>query len=192
MKKFVVCITGASGVIYGLRIVEELSKNHYVYLIVSENGYTVLKQEENLTKNDLKNMFKKNVEILSNNNITAPIASGSRFNEIEGVIIAPCSVGTLGAIASGLSQSLIHRVSDVCLKERKTLYLLVREMPLSLIHIENMRKLTLSGAVVSPASPGFYNDPKTIDDLVNFVVGKVLDFFNVEHSLYRRWRDEDK
>jgi len=192
MKKFVVCITGASGVIYGLKIVEELSKNYYVYLIVSENGYTVLKQEENLTKNDLRKMFKKNVEILSNNNITAPIASGSQFNEIEGVIVAPCSVGTLGAIASGLSQSLIHRVSDVCLKERKTLYLLVREMPFSLIHIENMRKLTLSGAVVSPASPGFYNNPKTIDDLVNFVVGKVLDFFNVEHSLYKRWKDEDK
>ncbi len=192
MKKFVVCITGASGVIYGLKIVEELSKKHYVFLIVSENGYTVLKQEENITKKGLKDRFKVNVEILSNSNITAPIASGSQFNDIEGVIIAPCSVGTLGAIASGLSQTLIHRVSDVCLKERKTLYLLVREMPLSLIHIENMRKLTLSGAVISPASPGFYNKPKTIEDIVNFVAGKVLDFFNVEHSLYRRWKDETK
>ncbi len=193
MKNFIVCITGASGGIYGIRLVEELSKNHKVYLIISDNGYIVLDREEGIKRNDIKRIFNKNVEILSFRDITAPVASGSRFNEIEGVIIAPCSVGTMGAIASGYSNNLIHRVADVALKERKKLYLLIREMPFSLIHIENMRKLTLAGATVSPASPGFYHKPKTVDDLINFVVGKILDFFGIEHSLYKRWRkDESK
>ncbi len=193
MKKFIVCITGASGSIYGLRVVKELSKNHKVFLIISDHGYEVLKWEDNLDKTQIKNMFNKNVELVPVEDVSSPIASGSTFKEVEGVIISPCSTGTLSAVANGISLNLIHRVADVALKERKKLYILVREMPFSLIHIENMRKATLAGAVVASASPGFYHQPQTIDDLINFVVGKILDFFNVEHNLYRRWRiDENK
>jgi len=193
MKKFIVCITGASGSIYGIKLVRELSKNYQVYLIISDHGYQVLKWEHQIEKKDIKNIFNKNVELVSAQDITSPIASGSTFKDIKGVIIAPCSTGTLSAVANGLSQNLIHRVADVSLKERKKLYLLIREMPFSLIHIENMKKVSLAGAVVSSASPGFYHKPKTIDDLINFVVGKILDFFQIEHNLFKRWRyDENK
>ena len=192
MKKFIVCITGASGAIYGVRLVEELSKKHFVYLIVSNNGYVVLDREMGIKKEDFIKKLNKNIKLFQPYDIAASIASGSRVIETEGVIIAPCSLGTLSAVANGLSQNLIHRVADVALKERKKLFLLIREMPLSLVHIENMKKVTMSGGIVSVASPGFYHKPKTVEDIVNFVVGKILDNFGVEHSLYKRWRsDED-
>lgn len=189
MKKFIVCITGASGAIYGIKIVKEISKNHKVYLIVSNHGYEVLKWEENIEKEQFLKMFNKNVEFVPVEDIASHIASGSTFKNIEGVIIAPCSTGTLSAIANGMSLNLIHRVADVALKERKKLYLLLREMPFSLVHIENMRKITYAGGIVASASPGFYHQPKTMEDLINFVVGKVLDFFNIDHNLFKRWRE---
>ncbi|NPA54453.1 MAG: UbiX family flavin prenyltransferase [Aquificae bacterium] len=191
MKKFVVCITGASGAIYGVRLIEKLSEDHQVYLVVSSNGFIVIQRELGLDKEKFLSSLNKNVKVFDPYDITASIASGSRIVETEGVIIAPCSLGTLGSIANGVSQNLIHRVADVALKERKKLYLLVREMPFSLIHIENMKKVSLAGGIVASASPGFYHYPKTLDDLINFVVGKILDTFNIPHSLYKKWRAEE-
>ncbi len=192
MKKFVVCITGASGAIYGIKLVQELSKKSKVFLVVSKNGYVVMDREIGIKKEDFINSLPENVKVFEPDDISAPIASGTQVVKTEGVIIAPCSLGTLGAVANGISNNLVHRVADVALKERKKLFLLLREMPFSLVHIENMRKVALAGAVVSAASPGFYHKPETVEDMVNFVVGKILDNFGVDHSLYKRWgNDED-
>jgi 4-hydroxy-3-polyprenylbenzoate decarboxylase len=191
MKKYIVCITGASGTIYGIRLLEELSKNNKVYLIISDNGFVVMERELKIKKTEFIKNLNENVKIFSNRDIAAPIASGSRVVETEGVIIAPCSMGTLSSISNGIASNLIHRVADVSLKERKKLFLLIREMPYSLIHINNMKKITESGGIVASASPGFYHFPKTVDDLINFVVGKILDIFNVKHSLYKKWREDE-
>lgn len=191
MKTFIVGISGASGFIYGRKLVNELSKNHKVKLIVSETAYIVMEKEENIKKIEFIKSLNSNVEIFSNRNLAASISSGSQIVKTEGVIISPCSMSTLASIANGTVSNLIHRVADVALKERKKLILLVREMPYNLIHIENMKKVTLAGAVVMPASPAFYHRPKTVDDMVNFVVGKILDQFSIEHNLYTRWREDE-
>lgn len=191
MKTFIVGISGASGFIYGRKLVNELSKNHKVKLIVSETAYIVMEKEENIKKTEFIMSLNSNVEIFSNRNLSASISSGSQVVKTEGMIISPCSMSTLASIANGTVSNLIHRVADVALKERKKLILLVREMPYNLIHIENMKKVTLAGAVVMPASPAFYHRPKTVDDMVNFVVGKILDQFSVEHNLYTRWREDE-
>ncbi|MCX7760871.1 MAG: UbiX family flavin prenyltransferase [Hydrogenothermaceae bacterium] len=191
MKTFIVGISGASGFIYGRRLVEEISKDNLVKLIVSSNAYLVMEKEEGIKKSDFIKSLNSNVEIFSEKDLAASVSSGSQVVKTEGVIVAPCSMATLSAIANGLSSNLIHRVCDVALKERKKLVLVVREMPYNLIHIENMRKVTMAGAVVMPASPGFYHKPKTVEDMVNFVVGKILDQFDIQHSLYKRWRESE-
>ena len=187
MKKFIVGITGASGFVYGKRLVEELARDNYVYLIVSESAFIVMEKEEGITKTEFLKNLPKNVEIFDNKDIAASISSGSQLVKTEGVIISPCSMDTLAAVANGISTNLIQRVCDVALKERKKLYLLVREMPFSLIHVENMKKVMLAGGIVASASPGFYHKPKTLDDMINFVVGKILDTFDVKHNLFKRW-----
>ncbi|WP_456464705.1 UbiX family flavin prenyltransferase [Persephonella sp.] len=191
MEKIVLCITGASGFLYGKRILQQLLKDHFVYLIVSESGFKVMEEEAGIKKKDFLKDLPENCIFYNQNMIEAPISSGSRLIETKGVIVAPCSTGTLGAVANGMSNNLIHRVCDVALKERKKLFMLVREMPLSLIHIKNMEKITTAGGTVAVASPAFYNNPKTVDDMIDFVVGKVLDHFGINHNLYRRWKDED-
>ena len=191
MEKIVLCITGASGFLYGKRILQQLLKDHFVYLIVSESGFKVMEEEAGIKKKDFLKDLPENCIFYNQNMIEAPISSGSRLIETKGVIVAPCSTGTLGAVANGMSNNLIHRVCDVALKERKKLFMLVREMPLSLIHIKNMEKITAAGGTVAVASPAFYNNPKTVDDMIDFVVGKVLDHFGINHNLYRRWKDED-
>jgi len=192
MDKFVVCITGASGIIYGIRLIEELSKIGKVYTIVSKNGYLVMEKEHNIKKSDFIKKFSsnKNVVVVSEKNISSKLASGSFLSKFKAVIIAPCSMSTLGAVANGVNYNLIHRVSEVALKERVKLILLIREMPYSLIHIENMKKVSISGGIIAPASPAFYNYPKSIDDMINFVVGKILDLIGVENSLYKRWMND--
>ena len=191
MEKIVLCITGASGFLYGKRILQQLLKDHFVYLIVSESGFKVMEEEAGIKKEDFLKDLPENCIFYNQNMIEAPISSGSRLIETKGVIVAPCSTGTLGAVANGMSNNLIHRVCDVALKERKKLFMLVREMPLSLIHIKNMEKITAAGGTVAVASPAFYNNPKTVDDMIDFVVGRVLDHFGINHNLYRRWKDED-
>ncbi|SNZ03913.1 4-hydroxy-3-polyprenylbenzoate decarboxylase [Persephonella hydrogeniphila] len=191
MEKIVLCITGASGFIYGERLLRELCRDHFVYLVISDSAFKVMEEETDRRRDDFLKNLPDNVHFFSQGEIDAPISSGSRLIETKGVIVAPCSTGTLGAVAGGISNNLIHRVCDVALKERKKVYLLLREMPLSLIQIKNMEKVTLSGGTVAVASPGFYTKPESVDDMINFVVGKVLDFFDINHNLYRRWKDED-
>ncbi len=192
MKQFVVCITGASGTIYGIRLMQYLSKENIVHLIVSDNGYVVLDRELGIKKSDFIKSLPENVKLYNNKDISAPLASGSRLVETEGVIVAPCSMGTLSSIANGTAGNLIHRVCDVALKERKKLFLLLREMPYSLIHIKNMEQVTLAGGIVSSASPGFYHHPKTVEDMINFIVGKILDSLGIDHSLYKKWMKGEK
>lgn len=190
LKKVVLCITGASGAIYGYRLLQVLSSmGFHIDLVVSSSGWIVLKEELDITKEDILKEF-PSVNLLSEKDIASPVASGSRLVKYTGVIIAPCSMSTLAHIANGTNQNLIHRIGEVALKERVPLVLLVREAPYSLVHIKNMLEAAQAGAIVIQASPGFYHRPKTMQDLVDFVVGKVLDSLRLEHSLYRRWKED--
>jgi flavin prenyltransferase len=194
MSNYVVGITGASGSIYGIRLVKQLAlKKHTVHVVVTSAGKMVMKEE--LGVSDLGKMnklglskVKNNIKIWENNDFEAPFMSGS--SAPEAVIIIPCSVGKLAAIANGISGNLVERTADVALKEKRQLILVVRETPLSLIHLENMVKVTRAGAQILPAMPAFYHHPKTIDDMVNFVVGKVFNLLRIEHNLFKSWGKE--
>ncbi|MCS7170840.1 MAG: UbiX family flavin prenyltransferase [Aquificaceae bacterium] len=189
--KIVLCITGASGVLYGYRLLQVLTSMSFeIDLVVSSSGWVVLKQELDITKGDLLKEFPQ-VNFISEKDISSPIASGSRLVRYKGVVIAPCSMSTLAHIANGTNQNLIHRVGEVALKERVPILLLLREAPYSLVHLENMLKVARAGAIVMPASPGFYHRPKEMQELVDFVVGKALDCLRIEHGLYKRWKESD-
>ena len=184
IKRYVIAITGASGVIYGVELLKYLKNNtnFEIYLIVSKNAIKILKYELNIDINDLKNLC---TYMFSDNDLDAPIASGSYI--FHGMVIIPCSTKTLACIANGISNNLITRTAEVCLKEKRKLILVIRETPLNLIHALNIVKVIKAGAIVLPACPAFYHKPKTINDLVNYIVGKVLDLLEIEHNLYVRW-----
>lgn len=187
MKKIIIALTGASGITYGLKIVEELIKSHDISLIFSKSAIKVMKYETEIK--NLK-MFKEkysspNIRIYSEDDLDAPVASGSY--RADGMFVVPCSMKTLSAIANGYAENLITRAADVIIKEGKKLVISPREMPLSVIHLENMLKLARLGVVIAPPIPAFYHNPKTIDDIVNFVAGKILDCMNIENNLFRRW-----
>lgn len=167
----IIAITGASGVIYGKKLVEAVCKRHNVYLMISDNGLVVSKKELGIDLGRELSQL-KGVSYLDYKNMEQEIASG--FCPCLGMIVCPCSMKTLSAIAQGSSSNLIQRSADVCLKERKRLILVPRETPLSEIHLEHMLKLRKMGADIIPAMPGFYKNPKTIEDLVDFIVQKVL------------------
>jgi flavin prenyltransferase len=194
MSNYVVGITGASGSIYGIRLIQQLAlKKHTVNVVITSAGKMVMKEElgvSGLGKMDKLELskVKGNIKVWENNDFEAPFMSGS--SAPEAVIIIPCSVGKLAAIANGISGNLVERTADVALKEKRQLILVVRETPLSLIHLENMVKVTKAGAQILPAMPAFYHHPKTIDDMVNFVVGKVLNLLRIEHNLFKSWRKE--
>lgn len=192
MADFVVGITGASGSIYGIRLIQELGrKGHDVNVIVTSAGKKVMKEElgvsgiEQMDKIGLSEIS-SHIKIWENDNFDAPFISGS--SATDAAVIIPCSVGKLAAIANGISGNLLERTADVALKERKQLILVVRETPLSLIHLENMAKTAKAGAQILPAMPAFYHHPKTVDDMVNFIVGKVLNLLRIEHNLFKGWR----
>lgn len=194
MSDYVVGITGASGSIYGIRLIQQLAlKKHTINVVVTSAGKVVMKEElgvSGLGKMEKLGLskVKGNIKIWENNDFEAPFMSGS--SAPEAVIIIPCSVGKLAAIANGISGNLVERTADVALKEKRQLILVVRETPFSLIHLENMVKVTRAGAQILPAMPAFYHHPKTIDDMVNFVVGKVLNLLRIEHNLFKSWRKE--
>jgi 4-hydroxy-3-polyprenylbenzoate decarboxylase len=194
MSDYVVGITGASGSIYGIRLIQQLAlKKHIVNVVITSAGKMVMKEElgvSGLGKMDKLGLskIKGNIKVWENNDFEAPFMSGS--SAPEAVIIIPCSVGKLAAIANGISGNLVERTADVALKEKRQLILVIRETPFSLIHLENMVKVTRAGAQILPAMPAFYHHPKTIDDMVNFVVGKVLNLLKIEHNLFKSWRKE--
>lgn len=186
--KLVVGFTGASGAIYGVRFLEVLHDAYpeiETHLVVSKAGLRVLQHE---TGRDLKDLAAWASVVHPESDIGARPASGSaRF---DAMVIIPCSVKTLGLLASGTGDNLIGRAADVILKEGRRLVLVPREMPLSAIHLENMLKLARLGVMILPASPGFYFGPKTLDDLVNHVVGKTLDALGLEQQLFERWKGQ--
>jgi flavin prenyltransferase len=192
-KPIVVGITGGSGALYAVRLLDVLlAAGREVHLCVSEAGVQVFAQELD-TEIDLKNfdvskLLKSRTEKLRTFHLQdwfAPMASGTF--QSAGMVVVPCSGGTLGAVANGLSSNLIQRAAEVHLKERRKLVLVTREAPLSLIAIENMAAVTRAGAVVLPASPGFYHGAKTIADLVDFVVARICDQLGVESAISKRW-----
>ncbi len=188
-------ITGASGSIYGLRLLEELLKaGQQVTLVASRSGLEVCRFETGVALDDAEALMRRwdlpeaVLTIRAENDLWAPEASGSAAP--EAMVIAPCSMGTVGRIAAGISGTLIERAADVLLKEARPLILLPRETPLSAIHLENLLRLAHAGARIVPAMPAFYHGPQSLDDLVNFVVGKLLDQLGINHSLFRRWGSE--
>ncbi|NLB88379.1 MAG: UbiX family flavin prenyltransferase [Syntrophomonadaceae bacterium] len=189
----VVALTGASGVIYGTRLVEELLKRDFeVHLIISEPAKIVIEQELNWEfTNSVEETFKKyfpsaNLFLYDNSNIAAPIASGSFL--VDSMVVIPCTMSTVSNIAHGTSKNLLERAADVIIKERRQLVIVPRETPLSSIHLKNMLVLSDLGVHIVPAMPAFYHQPKDINDMVNFVVGKVLDVLRVEHDIYNRYQ----
>jgi 4-hydroxy-3-polyprenylbenzoate decarboxylase len=196
-RPIVFAITGASGAPYAVRLLRALVEaKRVVQLIVSDHGWRLLQTETDITdmaalqKATGGGAWKGLVTAFDDKDRGASPASGSALT--AGMVIAPCSMGTLAAIAAGTSRSLVERAADVTLKERRPLVLLPRETPLSAIHLENMLRVTRAGAVVMPAAPGFYNRPEKIDDLVDFMVGRMLDHLGVENTVSRRWNPEAK
>ncbi len=191
---WVVAITGASGAIYAKSLLEELGKNDVeISILFSEYVEWVLRHELEISADiSLAEFFGKmaktaDFQFLENSNLAEQISSGtSRFS---GMVIVPCSMATLSSVACGNSRTLIERTADVCLKERKKLILVPRETPLNLIHLRNMATVTESGGTILPAMPGFYNLPKTIEEIGQFLVGKILDQIGIEHQISERWRE---
>ncbi len=188
MMRLFIGITGASGAIYGIRVLEMLRRigGVEVHLSVSSTAGGIIRHETGLDVEYVKGLADYYWE---ESDMYAPPASGSF--PLDGMAVVPCSTKTLAAVANGISDNLITRAAEVALKERRRLVLVIRESPLSLIHLENMVKVSRAGAVIMPASPGFYHRPATVDELVDFVAGRVLDLLGVKHSFTKRW-GEDK
>lgn len=196
MRPYVVGITGASGALYGIRFVQVLAElGHDVALVVSDAARLVIREELGVSLASLtdKEAFRAffgpsvlaRLTLYSNQDFTAPIASGSY--PTQGMVVIPCSTGTLGHVASGSIVNLIHRAAECHLKEARPLVMVPRETPLSAIQLENLLKLARLGVRVLPASPAFYAGAQTIQDLIDFIVGKVLDSLGISHVLYPRW-----
>jgi 4-hydroxy-3-polyprenylbenzoate decarboxylase len=185
-KTLIVGISGSSGSILGIKLLEFLwSANYETHLIISSPAESIIPHETEYEVADVKKLAAK---VYENQDFFAPIASGSF--KTDGMVIIPCSMKTLAGVASGYSDNLMLRAADICLKERRKLILVTRETPLSLIHIKNMKKVTKTGAIVVPPMLSFYSKPKTVEDLINFNLGKVLDVLGIENKLYERWTGE--
>ena len=181
--KLVVGITGSTGVIYGIRLLEILKNlNIETHLIMSEWAQKCISMETDHDINYVKSLATENSDEA---NMAANISSGT--HKIDGMIVIPCSMKTLSSVANGYDETLVARASGVILKESRKLILVVRETPLTAINLENMLKLAQLGVVIMPPVTEFYTKPKDINDLVNHIVGKCLDQFNIEHNLYTRW-----
>ncbi|AUJ68921.1 MULTISPECIES: flavin prenyltransferase UbiX [Pseudoalteromonas] len=189
--------SGASGAPYGLRLLEVLvSLNYQVYVLISSAARVVLDTESNLklsgneqkATEQLQTLFcakDKQIQVFGKDNWFSPVASGSAAP--KQMVVCPCSAGSVSAIALGASDNLLERAADVVIKERGQLILVPRETPFSPIHLENMLKLSRLGVTIMPAAPGFYHQPQSIDDLVDFMVARILDHLHIEHTLAKRW-----
>jgi len=197
MGTYVVAISGASGAVYGVRLLDYLlAEKHRIYLTLSPEARIIIKDEMGL---DWGSNYSETSKILEKKyaaaelfycdekDLSAPIASGSV--PTQGMVIAPCSMKTLASVAHGFSSNLIERAADVTLKEKRPLILVPRETPLSQIHLKNMLTLAEMGATLIPAMPAFYNHPRSIDDMIHFIVGRALDALKIENKIYARWRE---
>jgi len=184
--KIVIGLSGASGIIYGIRLIEVLhSINIQTYLIISEWAKKNIEIETNKTLEYVKSLSSVNYD---NFRLDASVSSGSFLH--DGMVIVPCSMKSLSSIANGYDDTLISRAASVTLKESRKLIIVPRETPLSRIHLENMIKLQQAGAIILPAMPGFYHKPSTIEEIVDHLVGKILDQLNIKHDLFKRWKDQ--
>jgi 4-hydroxy-3-polyprenylbenzoate decarboxylase len=181
--RLVIGMTGSSGIVYGIRMLEVLKRcNIDVHLVMTEWAKKCLALETDFDLNYVKSLAGSYSE---DSNMAASVSSGTY--KTDGMIIIPCSMKTLSSIANGYEETLVARAAGVTIKESRKLVIVPRETPLTGIHLENMLKLARIGIVILPAMPGFYNKPKNVDDLINHVVGKCLDQFNIEHDLFKRW-----
>lgn len=189
-RRVVVGITGASGSVYARRLIDLLEQARCeVHVVFSDPGKAVFGEELGIKTFDAQGLIARASERITfhaNTNLFSMLASGSAA--VDAMVICPCSAHSLAAIAAGLADTLLLRSAYVTLKERRRLVLVTREMPLTSIDLENMQRLTQAGGIICPAAPGFYTHPKSIDDLVDFVVGRILDLVDVEHNLNVRWR----
>lgn len=182
-KRIVVGISGASGVIYGIRLLEVLKQTGVeVHLVMTPAAKITIAAETEYSAEVVEKMAST---VHRFNDISATLASGSY--RTDGMAIVPCSMHTLGALASGYADNLLVRAAEVTLKERRPMIVVPRETPLTLIHIENMERIARAGAIVLPAMPAFYERPKTIDELIDHLVGKILDLFGIDNELFKRW-----
>ena len=182
--KVLISIGGASGSIYGIRLLEELQKtNNEVHLIVSDGGKKIIEHETNFTYNDLKKKVNYSYE---NSDMFAGPASGTF--DLDAMVVVPCSMKTLSAIANGYGDTLTSRAACCFLKEERKIILVIRETPLDMPSIKNLLSAKQAGATILPAMPGFYHKPLKIEDIVDFIVGKILDQLNIEHSLFKKWK----
>jgi 4-hydroxy-3-polyprenylbenzoate decarboxylase len=200
-KTITLAYTGASGMPYGLRLLELLlAGGNRVYLLYSQAAQLVAHQEMQLVlpsrAREAEELFSRRfnaaegqLRVFGREDWFAPVASGS--NPADAMVVCPCTMGTLAAIAAGLSQKLIERSADVMLKENRKLILVPRETPFSAIHLENMLKLARSGAIILSPNPGFYHHPQTVQDMVDFVVARILDHLGITHTLMPRWGEQD-
>jgi 4-hydroxy-3-polyprenylbenzoate decarboxylase len=200
LKTVTLALSGASGMAYGLRLLEcLLAADLQVYLLVSQAAHIVAKQELGIAlparPGDLEKQLSEalnardgQLRVFGREDWNAPVASGS--NPADAMVVCPCSMGTLAAIAHGLSDNLIERAADVMLKEQKKLVLVPREAPFSVLHLENMLALARMNAVILPANPGFYHRPQSVEDIVDFIVARILDQLGVQHALMERWGKE--
>ncbi|MEN8174551.1 MAG: flavin prenyltransferase UbiX [Pseudomonadota bacterium] len=200
-RPIAVALTGASGMPYALRLIEVLVQaRRPLYLLYSQAAQVVMKMEAGIdlpgTSREAEAMLAEKfgalpgmLRVFGRQQWTAPVASGS--NPPGAMVVVPCTTGTLASIAAGICDDLIDRAADVMLKEQRRLILVVRETPFSSIHLENMLRLARAGAVIMPANPGFYFQPDTVADLVDFMVGRILDQLGIDHALTPRWGAED-
>jgi len=204
MATYTIAITGASGSIYGVRLLKYLAEEkHSIYLTITKEGSLILKEEvgfdwqsheiEKETEIDIEKKIKKDLRLKESNlyyfkedNLSAPVSSGSV--KVEAMVVIPCSMKTLSGIACGYANNLVERAADVMLKEGRTLILVPRETPLNTIHLRNMLRLSEMGVKIIPAMPAFYSCPEKIDDLIDFIVGKVLDSLGIKNNLFKRWK----
>ena len=202
VRHFALAITGASGAVYGLKVAEGLLRaGGRVSMLITSAGFAVLNEECGLDwgrlgicmEDELRAHFRyrgAGLAFYAESDLLSPIASGS--SAPDAMIVAPCSMGTLSRISCGNSGNLLERAADVMLKEGRPLVLVPRETPLNAIHLENMLKLARLGVKIVPAMPAFYQHPESLDDMVNFMAGKILDSVAVEHKLFNRWQDKTK
>jgi len=197
VKRYILAITGASGSIFGIRVLETLLEHSEVHLIISKQSFSIIAHETGIDwsgRTDVEVRKKITAHVKSHKihyydetDLGAPLASGSFLT--DGMLVVPCSMKTLAGISNGFAQNLTERAADVMIKEGRPLLISPREMPFSAIHLDNMLKLARLGVKIVPPVPAFYQKPKELNDIVNFVTGKILDSFGVKHDLFKRWKN---